>query len=325
MLLEKFPEITLLRNSENVGFSKSNNQGVAKAVGEYILILNPDTVIAEDTLEKIISYAESKKNFGALGVKFIDGTGKFLPECKRNFPSVKIASQKLLGFSNKYYANHIDENENREADILTGAFMLLKRDVYLKIGGFDEDYFMYGEDIDLSYKLSLEGYSNHYFGGTTIIHYKGESTVKDLHYLKNFYGAMQLFYKKHFKINSLVHFSMNALFKVVISCQSLMRNDSVKKHLSGNNLIYIGNDLQIYKRIKSRLQTETAEICTSIPTITEKDELIILDSALLSFSKIIEIYESLRSVKIGKRIRPESTNFIIGSDSSGDRGEVTEI
>jgi len=322
MILKKFPQVTLIRNSENIGFSGSNNQGVHQAKGEYILILNPDTVLAEDIFEKILIYSESKKDFGALGVKFIDGTGNFLPECKRNFPSVRIAFRKLLGFSNKYYANHIDENENKEVDILSGAFMLLKREVYLKNSGFDEDYFMYGEDVDLSYKLSSNGYSNYYYGESTIIHYKGESTIKDKYYLKNFYGAMQIFYKKHFKINNLVHFSLNVLFKLVMTYKLLTKSASSTQSLMRNKMIYIGNDFQIYDKIVRNLQTEISEFCTSLPTKIENYELIILDGSYLSFSKLIKYFEKLKSAKIRKRIIPKNTNFIIGSDSSGDKGDV---
>ena len=304
LIIEKFPQIILLRNAENMGFSKANNQGVAKAKGKYVLILNPDTVLAEDIFEKIISYSETKKKFGALGVKFIDGTGNFLPESKRNFPSLKVAFKKLLGFSNKYYANHIDMNENKEVEILSGAFMLLKRDVYLESDGFDEDYFMYGEDVDLSYKLTSRGYSNYYYGAATIIHYKGESTLKDKRYLKNFYGAMQIFYKKHFKISSLVHYTMDILFKVIATCRAFWSIDPGKQNILGNSLIYIGNDFQTFENIKSRIQTETAEMCTSIPAVIENYELIVLDSSLLSFYEIIKIFEKLGSVKIRKRIRP---------------------
>ncbi len=325
MLLKKFPEVALIRNSENLGFSKSNNQGVDRAIGEYILILNPDTVLGENIFEKILTYSESKNDFGALGVRFIDGTGNFLPECKRNFPSVRIAFRKLLGFSNKYYANHIDENENKVVDILSGAFMLLKRDVYLENGGFDEDYFMYGEDVDLSYTLSSRGYSNYYFGETTIIHYKGESTIKDKPYLKNFYGAMQIFYKKHFKINNLVHFSLNVLFKLVMNYKLLTKSDSSTQSLMRNKMIYIGDDFNTYENIKRHLQTEQSEFCTTLPATIENYELIILDSACLSFSEIIKYFEELKSIKIRKRIIPKNTNFIIGGDSSGARGEVVQI
>ena len=325
MILKKFPQITLLRKTANTGFSKANNLGVDRAKGEYVLILNPDTLVAEDTLEKVINFSETKNKFGAIGVKYIDGTGNFLPECKRNFPSVGVACKKLLGFSNKYYANQIGENENREVDVLSGAFMLLKRDVYNKVGGFDEDYFMYGEDVDLSYKLTNRGYNNYYYGGSTIIHYKGESTIKDINYLKNFYGAMKIFYKKHYKISNLVYYSMNVFFKGIMNYQLLKRNDSEKRSLSGKNFIYVGSDFESYEKVKGHLQAETSEFCSTPPVKIEDYDLIILDTTSISFSEIIKIHENLRSFKIKKRIRPESTNFIIGSDSSRNRGDILEL
>lgn len=322
MVLEKFPQIILLRNSENTGFSKANNQGVDLAKGEYVLILNPDTVVGEDAFEKVMNFSETKNKFGAIGVKYIDGTGNFLPECKRNFPSVGVACKKLLGFSNKYYANHIGENENKEVDVLCGAFMLLKRDVYNKVGGFDEDYFMYGEDVDLSYKLTNGGYKNYYYGAATIIHYKGESTIKDINYLKNFYGAMKIFYKKHYKISKLVYYSMNVFFKGIMNYQLLRRNDSDKQPLSGKNFIYLGSDFESYEKVKSHLQAETSEFCSTPPVKIEEYDLIILDTTSISFSEIIKIHENLRLFKIRKRIRPENTNFLIGSDSSRRRGDI---
>ncbi len=127
----------------------------------------------------------------------------FLPESKRNIPYVNAAFKKIFGNSKAYYANHLNENETGKVDILVGAFMFIKREFIMKVKGFDEDYFMYGEDIDLSYKVLKAGYNNYYFGETTVIHYKGESTLKDKHYANRFYGAMQIFYKKHFKKNVL--------------------------------------------------------------------------------------------------------------------------
>src|SRR5690606_31677088 len=149
-----FPTVTLIENNENVGFSKANNQAVAVAKGEYICILNPDTAVAEDTFHKTIAYSESVENIGALGAYLMDGTGNFLPESKRNLPTQKVSLLKLTSVTEKYYANHISEKSQGEVEVLVGAFMLLKRSVYNEVGGFDEAYFMYGEDIDLSYKIT---------------------------------------------------------------------------------------------------------------------------------------------------------------------------
>ncbi len=203
MISELFPNVTLLQNKNNVGFSKANNQAVAIAKGKYVCILNPDTVVAEDTFIQLLNFAKTKNNLGIIGCKLIDGSGAFLPESKRNVPTPNIAIQKIIGFSKSYYANHLQENEIGKATVFVGAFMLLKRNVYQKNKGFDEDFFMYGEDIDLSFRIAQKGYDNYYYGATTVIHYKGESTLKNVQYATRFYGAMQLFYQKHFKKNSL--------------------------------------------------------------------------------------------------------------------------
>jgi GT2 family glycosyltransferase len=165
-LQKKYPYINLIANKENVGFSKANNQGVSIAKGEYVLILNPDTVIAEDTLNTIFNFAKTKQNLGILGVKLIDGSGNFLPESKRGIPTPRVSFNKLFRISSrqksKYYAAHIGENESGVVAVLVGAFMFMQKSVYNEVKGFDEDYFMYGEDIDLCYKVLNKGYQNYY-------------------------------------------------------------------------------------------------------------------------------------------------------------------
>lgn len=199
MLQEVFGgQIRVIENKENIGFSKAYNQAVESSLGDYICILNPDTVVAEDTFIKSLELLKSKKEIGALGCRMIDGLGKFLPESKRNIPSPSIAVKKILGDSKKYYAS-LDEKHSGYVEVLAGAFIVMSKSTYIQVGGFDEDYFMYGEDIDLSLKLLKAGFKNYYYGDLTIIHFKGESTIKNYSYAKRFYGAMYLFYKKHFK------------------------------------------------------------------------------------------------------------------------------
>jgi len=203
MMKQRFPDVTLIENKENFGFPKGNNIGVNIAKGEYICILNPDTVVAEDTFKKILDFAVKIPELGIVGCKLIDGTGNFLPESKRGTPTPWVAFTKISGLYkflpknknfNKYYASHLLETETGKVDVLIGAFMLLKRDLYIEVGGFDEDCFMYSDDIDLSYTILKKGYSNYYFHETSIIHYKGESTLKDKVYLKRFADAMRFFY-----------------------------------------------------------------------------------------------------------------------------------
>ena len=228
MLRKDFPQVSCLSNKKNLGFSKANNKAVATAKGDYILILNPDTMVKETTLSAVMAHAEKQAHFGAAGVQFIDGSGVFLPESKRNFPTLKVAGAKLLGYSKYYYANHMSKEAVGEIDILTGAFMFIKREIYLEVGGFDEDFFMYGEDIDLSYRIRQAGYVNLYLGTTKVLHFKGESTIKDQVYLSNFYGALSIFYKKHFPNNSGLYVFYRPIDQIHYCDQIVATSDQIK-------------------------------------------------------------------------------------------------
>lgn len=208
LIKNKFNWVNLVENKENLGFSKANNQGIKIATGKYILLLNPDTVVEEDTFQKVIDFMEQNSDAGGLGVKMIDGKGNFLPESKRGLPTPKVAFYKIFGLSKifkssktfgKYHLSYLDKNKIHKVDVLSGAFMLMRKEVLDKIGYLDEAFFMYGEDIDLSYRIKKAGYENYYFPKTTIIHYKGESTKKSsINYVIVFYNAMIIFAKKHF-------------------------------------------------------------------------------------------------------------------------------
>lgn len=209
MVRNQFPEVKLIANKDNPGFSIANNQAIHQSKGKYVLLLNPDTVIEEQTLTKCFNFMESHPDAGGLGVRMIDGTGKFLPESKRGFPTPFVAFAKSFGLSklfpksktfNHYHLGYLDEYETHEVEVLAGAFMFLRKSVLDEIGLLDEAFFMYGEDIDLSYRIIKGGYKNYYLPETTILHYKGESTKKgSLNYVKAFYNAMIIFAKKHFE------------------------------------------------------------------------------------------------------------------------------
>lgn len=208
MVRERFPEVKLIVNTDNPGFAIANNQAIRQSSGEYILILNPDTLVEEDTFRQCLAFMDAHPEAGAMGVRLIDGSGKFLPESKRGFPSPWVAFCKTFGLSslfprspvfNKYYLGHLDEHEIHEVDVLAGCFMFMRRTALDKAGLLDEAFFMYGEDIDLSYRITKAGFKNYYYPGTSIIHYKGESTKKgSLNYVKTFYQAMIIFAQKHF-------------------------------------------------------------------------------------------------------------------------------
>ncbi len=217
MVQQKFSTVKIIANTDNKGFSKANNQAIRQANGEYILLLNPDTVVEEDTFSKVIQFMDSHPEAGGLGVKMIDGSGKFLPESKRGLPTYDVAFYKIFGLSalfpksktfGRYHLGYLDDSKIHEVDILAGAFMLLRKSVLEKIGLLDEDFFMYGEDIDLSFRILKAGAKNYYFPETRIIHYKGESTKKSsVNYVFVFYNAMIIFAKKHFSKSNASLFS----------------------------------------------------------------------------------------------------------------------
>lgn len=203
----RFPNVKIIANKDNPGFSKANNQGIRIAKGEYILILNPDTVLGENVLKEACSFMDATPEAGAIGVKMINGYGEFLPESKRGLPTPWVSFCKICGLTKlfpksrvfgKYHLKYLDENELHEVEILAGAFMMVRKSAFDKAGLFDEAFFMYGEDIDLSYRIVQAGYKNYYLP-VKIIHYKGESTKKgDMRYIKAFYQAMYIFFKKHY-------------------------------------------------------------------------------------------------------------------------------
>ena len=285
MIRQDFPEVELTANSENTGFSKAVNQGVKQARGEYILILNPDSVLPEDGLSKILAYAETQENLGAVGCRFIDGTGALLPECKRNFPGIRSAVSKLFGLNWGYYADHIDEGEVAQVEVLTGAFMLIRRELFNRMKGFDERFFMFGEDIDLSYRIHKEGFRNRYYGKVSMIHFKGESTVRDASYLKHFYGALEIFYLKHYRNTVLGRSALKLLVSGVVRFRSIMLPSERRSDepLSG--------------------------------------DLLLLDSRNLSFADIVRSFD-IQSSQVRKRIVSRSGDFYIGSDDPSRSGVV---
>jgi len=212
VLIEEFPKVKFLALEENFGFAKANNLAVKNALGEYILILNPDTEIESNDIKTLLDFADSKENFGCLGVRMHDANGNFLPESKRSVPDMFNSFEKLFtGFkknnSKSYYRNDIGEFDIAEVEVITGAFFLCKKAVYEKVGGLDEKYFMYGEDVDLCYTLLQNGFQNYYYGEISILHHKGESTIKDEVYLERFYGAMQIFIDKYYKTQKPIQYS----------------------------------------------------------------------------------------------------------------------
>ncbi|WP_288213143.1 glycosyltransferase family 2 protein, partial [Parabacteroides sp. CAG:2] len=206
-LRPKFPEVVFIENKDNPGFAKANNQAIRQCTGEYVLLLNPDTVVGEESLRSLCFQMDEDPEIGAIGVKMLNGHGVFLPESKRAFPSPWVSFCKIFGLSKlfpnspafaRYSLPYLDKEQTHKVEVLAGAFMLLRHEALDKVGLLDESFFMYGEDIDLSYRIVLGGYKNLYVP-ERILHYKGESTKHgDLRYIRAFYGAMLIFYKKYY-------------------------------------------------------------------------------------------------------------------------------
>jgi GT2 family glycosyltransferase len=218
MVKQKFPNVILIVNKDNRGFSSANNQAIKIAKGRNILLLNPDTVVEESTFDKVIDFMSSHDDCGGLGVRMVDGKGDFLPESKRGLPTPLVAFYKIFGLSSifpkskkfgAYHLGYLDEFEINQIDVLSGAFLCVSKSALEKVGLLDETFFMYGEDIDFSYRITQEGFKNYYFPETTIIHYKGESTKKSsINYVFVFYKAMVIFAEKHFSKNNAKVFSL---------------------------------------------------------------------------------------------------------------------
>jgi GT2 family glycosyltransferase len=206
-LSNKFANVHFIWNRKNTGFAKANNVALQKASGEYVLFLNPDTIVPEGCFEKCVAFYRQQKNIGAMGIRMIDGKGEFLRESKRGIPSIATSFFKLSGLAAlfprsrtfaRYYIGNMPDNVNLPVPVLSGAFMMAERKIINSVQGFDETFFMYGEDIDLSYRIQKAGYNNYYFSESTIIHFKGESTKKGTLYVRLFYNAMNVFVEKHY-------------------------------------------------------------------------------------------------------------------------------
>lgn len=339
MMQTRFPDVQWISNASNFGFPKGNNIGVQLAQGEFVCILNPDTVVAEDTFEKVLAFAQKQKELGIVGVKLIDGTGNFLPESKRGVPTPWVAFTKMIGsyrwfpktsWFNQYYAGDLATDQKGEVSILVGAFMLMSRELYQQMEGFDEACFMYADDIDLSYRVLLAGKKNWYFPDTSVIHFKGESTLKDETFRLRFQEAMRFFYRKHFKSSWFMDGTMGvgsqffSLFKRWQGTPSVQKaplqyklwskSDNMLQRLTST----LGKDVvfEFFSDEKSR---------NSPYSFTSKGTEIILDSSSLSFKEIIACFELMKNSGLTFKILSSQGTFLIGSNSNTERGEIIKI
>lgn len=365
----KFSWVNFIRNETNPGFAKANNQALHKCSGEYILFLNPDTLLPEDALTKCITFMKSHAQAGALGIRMIDGSATFLPESKRSFPSPLTSLYKLSGLSwlfpkskifSRYSLAYLNEFKNYEVDVLAGAFMLSRKNLLIDLKGFDEAFFMYGEDIDLSYRIQKSGYKNYYFSESTIIHFKGESTHKgSLKYVKMFYQAMSIFVKKHYTGRSaqlFTHFLQAAIWfragasvisqflakrKILLKKINISRKKKTYSGIETKNQIIVAGTEEEFEEVKrifagagvskqiarhidtSRGKESVSAIISDLQALAESGDIkeIVFCQGHLSYTDIIQIIQKLPE-KIFFRFHAKGSESIVGSDSKNTSGEV---
>jgi N-acetylglucosaminyl-diphospho-decaprenol L-rhamnosyltransferase len=329
-----FPEFNFIHNTENTGFAKANNQALAISRGELILFLNPDTILAEDSLNLCTGFLMSRPDAGALGVKMIDGAGRYLKESKRGFPDTQTSLYKMTGFARlfprskvmaAYYRGDLDEGESHEVDILSGAFMMVKKKVLEITGGFDEQFFMYAEDIDLSYRIVKAGFRNYYLSETTIIHFKGESTRKDFRNARIFYGAMALFIKKHFRGNYSLFRRMTAITGLRLYEGLVYLGLSFRKpgKLSKNeHTIFVKGDPET--KIKWQKELTKKNIPFTAVENSGEQEIIFCEGSAFSWKEIIRAIED-KPDQIIYSFHGAGTHSAVSSYSSRAQGNIIEL
>jgi len=320
VLNNKFSFVKLIQNDENIGFSKANNLGVSKAKGKYICILNPDTVLQENTFDEILKFYKSNIKVGFVGCQMIDGNGMFLKESKRVIPSIFSSFMKVLGIS-KFYYSALDKDKRGYIDILAGAFMFVEKTIYDSVKGFDEDYFMYGEDIDLSYKALKKGYSNYYLGDVKIIHFKGESTDKNSVYINRFYNAMYIFYTKHFNKFLFTKILAYSFFKFIISIKNLSNFSDLGLKLVNSKTTY-KNTYLVTGSTDDKISITATRVDLNYLAINKtENSLLIFDLNSISLSEIINHFDFISESNSFRIIVP-NTNFYVGSDYADKKGQI---
>lgn len=336
-----FPSVIFLINKKNLGFGKANNIALQQAKGKYILFLNPDTIVAEDCFTHCITFLENTANAGAAGVRMIDGSGNFLPESKRSFPSPLSSFYKLIGLAslfpsskifNRYALGNLDQHKIHEIDVLAGAFMMIKKEVLEKVKGFDESFFMYGEDIDLSYRIQQSGYAIYYLGETSIIHFKGESVKKqNINYVRMFYNAMNVFVGKHY--NRIASFIFSVFIKAAIGIRTIMALLAPLFHFSSsfqnkNTKTFIIGSVAEQQEVllilqnagfenKNLIMPENNNISSIERSNARK---VIFCEGSLKYSEIISLIQSVPPVSF--RFHAAGSKSIVGSDSKKGFGET---
>jgi GT2 family glycosyltransferase len=320
----KYPQVKFLWFDQNYGFGKAYNKAVASTKAENLLFLNPDTLVSDNILDAFQSFADTHPDFGIIGGQMIDGTGHFLPESKRGIPTPLAAFSKITGLYkmlnfkpfNQYYAGHLSPNQSGKIAVLTGALMFMKRQTFESVKGFDERYFMYGEDIDLSYTILKSGKQNYYVPTAKIIHFKGESSQKDSRYIQNFLDTTFQFYRKHFRPLPIIEFLMRQFFNAWLLLRK--QKSRLKKQPEHQGVYFLGQEKNL-EVIKTKYVD--AQIIKNMSEIKNKPALLIFDSSYLPFSEIIDLTTQKEGQLFYRFYVPES-RLLLGSDYKDALGEV---
>ena len=329
----KFPWVRYIENTENVGFSRANNQALREARGEYVLLLNPDTFIGERTLRECIDFMDKTPKAGVCGVGMLRVDGSFAPESRRGVPTPFVAFCKMTGLGSlfpksrlfgRYYMQYLNKQAINPIEIVSGAFMFIRKEALDKVGLLDETYFMYGEDIDLSYRVLKAGYQNYYIP-TQILHYKGESTKKDsIKYVNTFYKAMVIFFKKHFSHYSIIYslfitlvIAMKGVMSYVMQKIYAYSRKRDKKRRKKYLIVSDGHNLADMKSIAEKHRFQYDVFHSKLGDIPSTDVLyrdydyIVFDTSRYPFSSILEFFRHDEP----NRHRPQIATYIPSSKS----------
>ncbi len=331
-LIPLYPGYHFIRNDVNRGFARANNQGIALSNAEFLLVLNPDTILSEDSLDICLTFLRSRPEAGAVGLKMIDGSGKYLRESKRGFPTPAASFFKMTGLAglfpgskifSSYYMGHLEEQTPQVVDVLTGACMFLRKKVLDITGGFDEQFFMYAEDIDLSFRITQAGFLNYYLPQSAIIHFKGESTIKDAGYIKTFYGAMELFIKKHAK-GSSSSVQLYLLKSGIRLRQSLAYFHLPFRKTTGESTserkVFVKGDTEDKNYWNHRLQEKNIAVTQNE---NEADEILYCEGIDLPWKSIISEI-SFADGRFSYKFHGAGTHAAVGSDSKEKQGNFLE-
>jgi len=328
-LCSRFPFVHFIANTENLGFARANNQALALCRGKYILFLNPDTILPEDCFLQCLSFMDAHTDAGALGVRMIDGSGSYLPESKRGFPSPWVSFCKMSGLTRlfpssplfaRYYLGQLSPEGIHRVDVLSGAFLWVRKEVLDKTGGFDERFFMYAEDIDLSYRIQQAGYHNYYLPAPVLIHFKGESTRRDTRYVKLFYTAMIQFVQKHYRgVNAWWY---TKLLQGIIVTRSFGANKANavagKPGSSGNKKGWLTGDDTSIENMQAIIQSANYTLAA---TSKDADTLILCEGPAFPFTSVIKEYRSAPGHK-GLYVHGINTSGAVGSDAKNSQGNT---